>query len=1113
TETIYYTITGFTTTYKTALYTYTTTVKKTTSSSSKISGGGGGGREGPLLRDSILSHPIIYKEFLKKKEENRKLPLLYLVYKVTPLKVEQYENYYNKMKVYKVNVGLKNYDNKERKCILSIGRIDKWPLGFFLSKPNVPYSGYPLNSILENEKYSKEIKIENKIEINLKANEKENEEYQIFFEEDIDSPYLFLYVFHNDLTLIDIEPNFNEMVYTSLFWSGFWDAMKDRAPGIIVSTGLILAISLTGGTAQTALVATAFLLKARSTISEAENIYEACENINSLMDITNIYEDIANIARGKGYNAVAEYLKDEADATRGKILEVAMGLGLDLLLNVNYNNLKIALGIEKARNEYEKGYATGDVVASIINVASYVAVAASIKKLDENLGNKISLWSAVKDSLKEWLSPNIMDFTVMIKGSVKNVASIGKTYSSKVENILEGIAAAGLLSSKSEKTQYRLKADLEPLIKDLTEDKITKDLSLLDPVGKKTYQFYSLANEIIEIAGKREGEYNKDLLKGLSGELFKLAGDIYGKTGSIEFTKDTFEALDNIPKEVGVPDPVKIAKDYLSNDKNLEIFKEGWRILKGGEDYKRLFKGFIGWETSLGSYGSYEKRIKLNNILNDYIDSGKQSKVLLLSNTFDWTYELRKSITSSKMRVTLLDHMTEFLDYWNLEYIKSLDDTTLGKINSIINNFRNVYNLRDVNDVKLVYTRFLHLNDLLHKYTLVGKEGNIVGIDWNLFNDWINKALKVSCNKNDFLTFMKEEKSVGWYHTYIDTEVAGKNTAFFGLKVPIKIRESELNGYVPLIKSSEGMTRVPVEVAEFLKSIKYIPGEEGFLIISTDTGNGKIFAPVMVESEYRVSFLMWTKKALSLSQQYSKYVKLEEGVLNVDWKKLIEERAVLIATIVKLDETIVTTRYVFFKPDLLTIRIGLGSDNCKNKGVAPHSTVIVIFDFVKMENIKDYEAIEKISRAYGSVMGLRECDVTSDPEKGLLGEYRICQIILENTPKGTIIDVRIDDGKIDIETTKHLIEVKYWEDETTKYEKDIKELIKELKEYYIKYNEEKYENGKKIVLTFYKQLSDEALNRVKEALKNAFNGNISWLTICNGNYNFENFIRNEYPQD
>ncbi|MEM2783667.1 MAG: hypothetical protein QXF09_02445, partial [Nitrososphaerota archaeon] len=405
------------------------------------------------------------------------------------------------------------------------------------------------------------------------------------------------------------------------------------------------------------------------------------------------------------------------------------------------------------------------------------------------------------------------------------------------------------------------------------------------------------------------------------------------------------------------------------------------------------------------------------------------------------------------------------------------------------------------------------LNDLLHKYTLVGKEGNIVRIDWNLFNDWINKALKVLCNKNDFLTFMKEEKSVGWYHTYIDTEVAGKNTAFFGLKVPIKIRESELNGYVPLIKSSEGMTRVPVEVAEFLKSIKYIPGEEGFLIISTDTSNGKIFAPVMVESEYRVSFLMWTKKALSLSQQYSKYVKLEEGVLNVDWKKLIEERAVLIATIVKLDETIVTTRYVFFKPDLLTIRIGLGSDNCKNKGVAPHSTVIVIFDFVKMENIKDYEAIEKISRAYGSVMGLKECDVTSDPEKGLLGEYRICQIILENTPKGTIIDVRIDDGKIDIETTKHLIEVKYWEDETTTYEKDIKKLIKELKEYYIKYNEEKYENGKKIVLTFYKQLSDEALNRVKEALKNAFNGNISWLTICNGNHSFENFIRNEYPQD
>ncbi|MEM2784172.1 MAG: hypothetical protein QXF09_05035, partial [Nitrososphaerota archaeon] len=64
TETIYVTIKGFTTTYKTPIYTYTTivTTKKTTSSQNY--GGGGGRREGPLLRDSILLNENVYKEFL-----------------------------------------------------------------------------------------------------------------------------------------------------------------------------------------------------------------------------------------------------------------------------------------------------------------------------------------------------------------------------------------------------------------------------------------------------------------------------------------------------------------------------------------------------------------------------------------------------------------------------------------------------------------------------------------------------------------------------------------------------------------------------------------------------------------------------------------------------------------------------------------------------------------------------------------------------------------------------------------------------------------------------------------------------------------------------------------
>ncbi|MFH7860067.1 MAG: hypothetical protein QXR03_03630, partial [Candidatus Aenigmatarchaeota archaeon] len=236
TETIYYTITGFTTTYKTALYTYTTTVKKTTSSSSKISGGGGGGREGPLLRDSILSNKNVYKEFLRKigkKEENRKLPLLYLVYKITPLRVEQ-NRYYKDMIVYKIRPIIKNYDNENRKCIISIGEIGGKPNGLFLIKPNVDsiYEGFNVYSLFHEINKEKLIKygfeVSNEVIIDIKANEKFDNYLKIFFLEEENLPSflgenyhtlnLYLYVYYNGkLRPIDAEPNFQSGVRLSQF--------------------------------------------------------------------------------------------------------------------------------------------------------------------------------------------------------------------------------------------------------------------------------------------------------------------------------------------------------------------------------------------------------------------------------------------------------------------------------------------------------------------------------------------------------------------------------------------------------------------------------------------------------------------------------------------------------------------------------------------------------------------------------------------------------------------------------------------------------------------------------------------------------------------------------
>jgi len=1107
TETIFYTIKGFTTTYKTALYTYTTTVKKTTTTS-KNYGGGGGGPKGPLLRDSLLSNQNIYKEFLKKIEENSELPLLYLVYKITPLRIKQVpSNYYKELEIYKINIIIKNYDNIKRKFIISTkGTITNEPYGFFLIKPNIPYYKYSLNSILENEKYSYEADIRSKIEIELKAGETKNEEIQIFF---LESGSHSLSLFIND-KLIDREPEYREYGIISQFWKGFFNAIRDKSPSIAIQIGLISAISLTTGgtgaiaTVNSMLLATAFLLKLQSATIEAINIYEAYNNINTLNDIINKYEYLSNIAKEKKLNDTYNYLKEEENIKRNEILRILGNLGLDLFLNIDFNKFSIAIGIEKAKNEYEKGYATGETIASIINIFSFIAIQASISKLNNYL-NKGSLWNVIKDSLKAWISPNIQDLAIIAKNKIKEIPS------EKINNLLEKIAIIGLIF-KSDIAKERIKKDLDPLLKDLTEEKIKENPFLIDEAINKIDKYCSL----LSIAEIGEGR-GKDFI----GNILKLSGDIYGITGDLEFTKDTFEALEKFPKPIelakyGFPnDPIKISYDYLSDEYSIQALKNGWNVL-GENDYKKLFKIFIGLKTLLRN----KERVEgLTNAFNDYLNSKNKEKINILLNTLDFTYNIRESI-DIYARGTLYDHTIRFLNNWDLEYTKKLDDDTLRKINSIINNFKKI------EDANLAHNRFIHIDNLFYDHVLIKDENEkIIGIDKDLFNDWINKVLITSSSKDEFPVFMGNyiEGEREKYYTYIRKGVLGEDATFVGLKYPIKIGKNKINGYIPLKIIKDGLTTIPESIGSFLVENKYVPGKKGFIIVSTNVNNGKIFAPTNVESGYKIAFLEWVRKALAIfprldNIELSDYVELEDSKLIVDWEGLIEKGIALKVTIVKLDGTIVADRYILFEPDPQTIRIGLGSENCKNKGVDQHSTVLVIFDFVKMEDIKDYEAARDMLNAYGSVMKLREIDVANVEDesdrgpKGLLGEYRICQIILKNTPKDTIEDIHMklwNRKEGDIETTKHLIEVKYWgSDKTVKLH--LKGLINQLKNYKDAIMNDSKRQGKKVVLAFYKKLSEGAYNKVIEEINNNFEDWRNWLTICNGNYEFEEFIINEY---
>jgi len=254
TYTIYYTEKRGSTIYKTAIDTITTIKKITTSTktSSTISGGGGGSPRGPLLRDSLLLNEDVYKEFLKK-IENKKLPLLYIVYKITPLRIEQY-TYYKDMIVYEIHPIIKNYDNEGKLFILSLGERGRKYDGFFLIKPNV-YEGFNLYSLFHEinkekiEKYGFDFSRE--IPIYIEGNGESRNSLKIFFVErenslssSLGEKYhsLNFYLYTLDDKLIDAEPDFQSGVELSLFGETMVAFMTAVCSAInsFASTGILL---------------------------------------------------------------------------------------------------------------------------------------------------------------------------------------------------------------------------------------------------------------------------------------------------------------------------------------------------------------------------------------------------------------------------------------------------------------------------------------------------------------------------------------------------------------------------------------------------------------------------------------------------------------------------------------------------------------------------------------------------------------------------------------------------------------------------------------------------------------------------------------------------------
>ncbi|MEM2927970.1 MAG: hypothetical protein QXP60_03265, partial [Nitrososphaerota archaeon] len=606
TETIYVTITGFTTTYKTALYTYTTivTTKKTTSSS-QISGGGGGGREGPLLRDSLLSNKNVYKEFLdkiKKIENKRQLPMLYLVYKVTPLKVEQYPNYKD-MIVHKIRPIIKNYDNEGRDCVLSIGKIGNDNNGFFLIKPIV-HDGFHVNSFFDERNIEilmkkDEFEIDNKISFYLKANGVEDKERQIFFlnEESLlsllpssrtHSLNLYLYVYYNgELKPVDCEPEygregeklsfFGEVLYSSMIAIG--NALSIAMLPISSGTSPVIPLFFIGTGTQDL----AEYLALKKSLKEASE--SAKEAFNELVDV---YRNVKSKPEANDYvNAFVLKIIDIIDPTN-----VASGIIIgDLELTLPKQMFSLFEEILNPNlSMKERAKAIGTFVGLVCSVYY------SAKTFKKELSN-----------LKERFSKNYKDKYEIIKKSIDDFSHLNTRLAAKTTIFLDKIASKFGEEAKEESV------NTIKVIKLLINNKIKID-EIIDDIENAINKIDDI--EDIEKLIKIRDEIILNKLKAvkikiyegtgyqarLNAEAFKKIGGKIPPEGKEAWAYFEGFTLDGTKiefiKNIGRPDEhgrIKVG-GKLIHDKvqTNEVYAKLIGMIENSEDFYKLFKENIG---------------------------------------------------------------------------------------------------------------------------------------------------------------------------------------------------------------------------------------------------------------------------------------------------------------------------------------------------------------------------------------------------------------------------------------------------------------------------------------------------------------------------------------
>ncbi|MBO3808318.1 MAG: hypothetical protein FGF50_01815 [Candidatus Brockarchaeota archaeon] len=387
------------------------------------------------------------------------------------------------------------------------------------------------------------------------------------------------------------------------FWRGFWDGVKEKLPGIIVTATIIviLAVPTHGGSllAYVKDLMASAVIPSLMAVGVASNIREVFEAYSAYKKIDEVAEELDGFSQRAAY---AGYLNTYSffQGLRSRIKEnqgVIVGTtALDLLADVTIRDLLVTFGREDA-GEYEKGKALGRLVGSALSLATYVGI---YYKFLSNGPKLLSHAGRIKEFLKgvyNWITPPLWDAGVAAGKLTARGIAASLAFSEESDDFrqrLNGIKDdEGSLSSLAEFTGRYLDDALDVSSRlGLSEGAF---LGLLWAYGKYRRGEETLSKFIqeIESIGKKSKKCVNELLSSIcdaeDNEVEHIILNVVPKL--VESSSDELEGLEKLlTSGVGIKE-IEIVlektselKDLLAGMKEFGFGKPHKVTLKKGED-------------------------------------------------------------------------------------------------------------------------------------------------------------------------------------------------------------------------------------------------------------------------------------------------------------------------------------------------------------------------------------------------------------------------------------------------------------------------------------------------------------------------------------------------